>query len=207
MEEILTPALPSLVARRPREPGESASVTASTSSSVTGQPCWAQTFFAAAGLSTTIQIIPEPCPVAAARPTMLIFFAPNAPATSPSMPGWSGTVRISCFAFGIETSSSEPQKKLAVSESQRGSAGQSLRADTQPECDQHGAEQSVDRPSDAVEAEPAAHALDGEGVAHEPDKGQQAEVEAQREQKGKARVRTREGRKKADEEGDHLGVR
>src|SRR5439155_1541903 len=36
---------------------------------------------------------------------------------------------------------------------------------------------------------------------------QQAEVETQRKQQAQARMRSREGRQQADEEGDHLGVR
>jgi hypothetical protein len=65
---------------------------------------------AVAGLSTIIQIIPEPCPVAAARPMMFTFFAPNAPAISPSMPGSSGTLRISCFALAIRRPPHNPRK-------------------------------------------------------------------------------------------------
>ena len=101
MYSMFTPALPSFAATLPSAPGVSESVTARTSSSVARQPCEAKTLRAVAGLSTTMRTAPRPPSVAPMRATMFVFFSPSAVAISPSIPGWSATHSVSCFALGI----------------------------------------------------------------------------------------------------------
>src|SRR5438094_422448 len=54
-----------------------------------------------AHVSTTMRTAPRPPSVAPMRATMFVFFSPSAVAISPSIPGWSATHSVSCFALGI----------------------------------------------------------------------------------------------------------
>src|SRR5690349_19011075 len=210
---MFTPALPSLAANRPSAPGASVRVTARTSSSVAFQPLAANTFLAAAVLSTTNQIIPwSPC-FAPANPTMFTFLAPSAVAISPSVPGRSWTVTVSCLALGIphpperESPNFEPSVAHVRTARKSGSGRcERLRPDANAQRHQHGAQRGVERAVDRCATQPPAHLLDSDRVAHEPGQRQQAEVQPQGEQQNEARVRPRKRGQQADEEGDHLRV-
>src|SRR5437867_7262315 len=201
---MLMPALPSLDAKRPSEPGVSASVTARISSSVAAHPCWAKTFLATALLSTTSQIIPPPSMTPALMPVMLTFFSPSAVAICPNIPGRSGTESVSCLARGITRYLLRQKKR---DETPRVSlSADRLESNPDAERDQDGAECGVDRLADAGQTQPAAHPLHGEGVGGEPGEGEEAEGEAEGQEQDEARLGPGERGQEADEEGDHLGV-
>src|SRR6059036_910901 len=144
---MLMPALPSLDAKRPREPGVSDSVTARTSSSFASHPCWAKTFLAAAVLSTTSQTIPRPSMTPALMPVMLTFFSPSAVAICPSIPGRSGTESVSCLARGITRYLLRQKKR---DETPRVSlSADRLESNPHAKCDQDRPERGVDGLADA----------------------------------------------------------
>src|SRR4029079_17349531 len=100
---------------------------------------------------------------------MLIFLAPRAPATSPSMPGWSGTVMISCLAFGIGYSSSR-NGRLGLS------LARCFRRDPKTKRHQPRAENPVEGTPHGAAAQPIAHPIDGDRICDEPGEGEQAEI-------------------------------